>query len=71
MLEEVVVLSRDNNVVVRKLLSAQRRATLWRALYWVVIIGASFVGYYALQPYLSSLGKSYTYINQVLDGLPK
>ena len=55
MLEEVVALSRSNNVMVRKLVSAQRRAALWRLVYWVIIIGASIVAYNSLQAYLSSL----------------
>lgn len=55
MLEEVVALSRSNNVMVRKLVSAQRRAALWRLVYWVIIIGASIVVYNSLQAYLSSL----------------
>lgn len=69
MLEEVVALSRENNVMVRKLVSAQRRAMILRAVYWSIIIGASIIAYYSIQPYLTSLIGLYTGqdISKILD----
>jgi hypothetical protein len=73
MLEEVVALSRENNAMVRKLVSAQRTAMLWKLSYWVIIIVITLIAYFALQPYLTSLTKIYSGgdINQILDSLPR
>lgn len=73
MLEEVVALSRENSAMIRKLVNAQRMAAMWRAAYWIIIIVVSVIGYFALQPYLTSLTSIYSGgdINQILDSLPK
>ncbi len=53
MLQDVIDLARDNNVILHKIIRAQRWASFWRIFYWVVVIGAIVVGYYWAQPYLS------------------
>jgi hypothetical protein len=73
MLEEVVALSRENNEMVHKLVKAQRTAMLWKLSYWGIIIVASLIAYFALQPYLTSMMKIYGGgdVNQILDSLPQ
>ena len=72
-LEEVAALSRENNAMLHKLLGAQRLATLWKVVYWLVVVGAMIIAYFALQPYLTALIKIYSGqdVNQVMDSLPK
>jgi hypothetical protein len=60
MLEEVVELSRKNNVMVRKLVRAHRFAVFLRIFYWVIIIGSMAVAYYSIQPYVSAVSKFFT-----------
>ncbi len=67
MLQEVIDLSRDNNAVVHKLLRAQRSATLWKLIYWAIVIGSIIVGYYSLQPYIETMMHLYS---KVVSALP-
>jgi hypothetical protein len=71
MLEEVVKLSRDNNVAVRKLVSYHRSTVIWRVIYWSIIIGSTIAAYYSIQPYWASLVSVYSGqdISGVLDTL--
>jgi hypothetical protein len=62
----------ENNRILHKLLSAQRWATFWSILRWLIIIGLSLGAYYYLQPYLDKLLATYSQIaNQIpeLKGL--
>jgi len=70
-LDEVLRLSRDNNVMVRKLVSAHRRVVIWRFIYWTVIIGSAIAAYYSIQPYFTSLVKLYAgqNVDKVFEGL--
>lgn len=71
MLEEVLALSRDNNVALGKLVKSHRQAMVWRAIYWSIIILSTLVAYFSVQPYLTSLIGIYSGqdINRVLDNL--
>jgi len=69
MLEDTYDLSRENN----KLLKKMHRNAVWghifRAMYWVVIIGASVGAYYYLQPVLTGLLSTYEGITSGIEGI--
>ena len=46
--------------MLKKLRSAQKRASFFRAFYWLAIIGISLGAYYYIQPYVNTLIKIYT-----------
>ncbi len=54
MLKKALELSRENN----QMLHAIRRGMFWgrvtRAIYWIVLIGASIGAYYYIEPYLDT-----------------
>ena len=60
MLEEVVELSRDNNIALRKLVRYHRRTVILHAIYWSIIIGSTIVVYYSVQPYVGVITKFFT-----------
>lgn len=68
MLQEVIEISSDNNAMLRKLVRAQRSATLWKLIYWTIIIGSIIAGYYSIQPYIEPLMQAYS---KVMGVLPK
>lgn len=55
MIEENLTLTRENNTILKGIRSAQKRAMIYRVIYWVLILGATFGAYYFVQPYLDSL----------------
>jgi hypothetical protein len=58
----------ENNAILRGIRSSQRRATAFRALYWVLIVVLSVVAYVAIQPYLNMLsGVSSGNLDKVLN----
>ncbi len=59
LLEESVALSRENNKILRKMLSIERWARVARIIYWIILIGASVGAYYYIQPYLEQLWSTY------------
>ena len=60
MLNESLVLARENNAMLKKLVSAEKWARIMRILYWSLILLSFFGSYYFLQPYLSSLLNLYS-----------
>ena len=76
MLEEALELSRDNNVMLRKLVHAQRMASFWKLVYWTIIILAILVSYYWLESYISPLvtffsGQDFAKVMNAVHSLPK
>jgi hypothetical protein len=60
MLKETLELTKENHFMLKKLRSAQKRASFFRAFYWLAIIGISLGAYYYIQPYVNTLIKIYT-----------
>jgi len=60
LLEENLKLSRENNILLLKIDSAQRWAKITRYIYWGIIVFVSIGGYYFIQPYLKNLLNVYT-----------
>jgi uncharacterized membrane protein len=53
-------LAEENNQMLQKLYKAQRRAQIFQAVYWGLILLSIFGSYLFLSPYLSSLLNLYT-----------
>ncbi len=49
----------ENTFMVRKLYRVQRRATMMKVFYWVVLIVISIISISLIKPYLSQLGEAY------------
>lgn len=49
-LDELLEVSRENNEILRGMRRAQRWASLFRLVYWAVILGSIFGVYYYFQP---------------------
>ena len=49
-IEELLELTRENNRLLRSLHKAQMWATIFRVVYWTVILGGMAGAYYFLQP---------------------
>jgi hypothetical protein len=50
----------ENNIMLHKIRSSMRWASVWRWIYWIVIIGVSVGAFYYIQPYLDTLVNKYT-----------
>jgi len=45
----------ENNEMLHAIRRAQRWATIWRAIYWTLIIGSTIGAYWIIQPYVDQL----------------
>ena len=54
LLERALKLAEENNALLLGLRRYNRVSSGLRALYWVVIIGASFGAFYLIQPYIQN-----------------
>ena len=59
-LDRVLALSEENNTFIRKMRKAQKNSQIFKALYWVVIIGLVVSSFYFMMPYLSMLTNLYS-----------
>jgi hypothetical protein len=59
LLTKSIELAEENNKMLRGMRRSARISTILRILYWVIIIGATFGAYYAIQPFIDPLIKSY------------
>lgn len=65
MLEESLTLTRENNKILTGIRNAQRRAHMYRLIYWAVIIAITLGAYYFIQPYIESLTGYYSAISGI------
>ncbi len=56
LIEKVLRVSQENNVMLRRMQSRARWGTLFRAFYWILIIGLSLGAFYFVQPYIEAIG---------------
>ena len=75
MLRDIMEMTSDNNLMLRKMLRAQRWASFWRFVYWAIIIGSLVIGYYWAQPYLTPLinffgGQDWAKVMNAVHSLP-
>lgn len=54
LLERTYQLAEENNEILRKMRRLSRYGTIFKVIYWVVILGLSFGAYYFIQPYVES-----------------
>jgi len=60
LLEESLVITKENNEMLKKLVRNQKIANMYRIFYWSVIILSSVGAYYFIKPYLSSMSNLYS-----------
>lgn len=60
LLEESVKLSRENNEMLNKLMRGKRLNTIYKIVYWSIIIAITVGSYYFIQPYLGTLTNLYS-----------
>ena len=70
-LEENLELSRENNKMLKKIISSQRWARTFRIFYWLIIIGASVGAYYYVQPYVEQILGGYQSLISGVDTIQK
>jgi hypothetical protein len=60
LLEENLKLSKENNVMLSSLIRAKKLNTVYKVVYWSLIIFVTIGSYYFIQPYIESLMSLYT-----------
>ena len=60
MLEETRALAIENREILRSVQRNLRVSAVFKALYWIIIIGATFGAYYFIQPYVDILNGGFT-----------
>ncbi len=58
-LDRIEKMLSDNNRMLAKMRRSQKNAAYRTLLYWIVIIGLTIASFYAVIPYIKSLGASY------------
>lgn len=68
-LDEILELTKENNRMLHYLRGAQRRASAFRLLYWLVILGLGFGAFYYIQPYLEQIIGVYAGAQSSIDAI--
>ncbi len=55
LLEENLAVAKDNNLMLGKLVRIQKWNTIYRVVYWGIIIFSSIGAYFFIQPFLGNL----------------
>ena len=66
-LEETFRLSKENNKTLKKIRRHMAYGTIFRFIYWGVLIGAGIGLFYFLQPYLENLISVYSGLTEKID----
>ena len=62
-------LTKENHTMLAKMRRGQIWASIFRVVYWLIILGAGVASYYFLQPYLQQLFETYTKIQAQISHL--
>ena len=62
LLEETRKLAQENNKILKGLRTAHRWSTFFSFFYWILIVGVSVGAFYFLQPYVDTILKTYSTI---------
>ena len=69
LLEKTHSLAQENNKILRSIRSSNRWSSVFRVIYWIIIIGASIGAFYYIQPYANLLLKEYSIIQTDLNNV--
>lgn len=59
LLEETLEVNKENNALLKKLLRSHKLATIYRVVYWVIIILSVSGVYYFIQPLINNMFNAY------------
>ena len=59
----------ENNTMLHKIRSSMRWESIWRAVYWMAIVGASIGAFWFVQPYINQIMSMYTSAQSNLDSV--
>jgi len=69
LLEANLKVSKENNKMLHKMRGAQKRANIFKFLYWLIIIGIAVGAFYFLQPLFEQVKSAYEQILPGLEGI--
>jgi len=61
-LKELLEITKENNVMLRKLYKGYVIGKIFSILYWIIIIGLGIGAFYYVQPYIDTLNDTYKMI---------
>ncbi len=67
LLERTFELSLDNNKMLHKLRSVQKREFIWRAVKFILIIGIAFGAFYYIEPYMNKVMDIYNSVTGIQE----
>lgn len=65
--KELLELARENNKMLKKIRRHMTMGTVFRFIYWAIIVGTAIGIFYFLQPYLEGVIKTYTDLTGSVD----
>ncbi|MCR4342928.1 MAG: hypothetical protein NUV40_03460 [Patescibacteria group bacterium] len=71
LIRENIRIAEDNNRLLRKIVSANRWARIFKLLYWVIIISSMVGVYYYVQPILIDILDTYKGLVSGVQGIQK
>ncbi len=69
LLERTLKISEENNALLKSMRRYTRIGTIFRLLYWGLIIGVSVGAFYFIQPYVNQVFELYSGIQGNIDSL--
>lgn len=69
LLAETNKLAKENNKILRGLRSSHRWSSFFHTIYWIIIIGIAVGAFYYLQPYVNTIIKTYSTIQNDLTNV--
>lgn len=67
LLQRIANTVEENNEMLHSIRRVQKWATIWRAIYWTIIIGSAIGAYWIIQPYIDQLLGVYSGAQSNLD----
>ena len=66
-LADIEELARENHSMLVKMRRGQVLASIFRAIYWLIVLGAGVASYYFVQPYINDILATYQKINSQIS----
>jgi len=69
LLERTYKMTEENNAILRSIRRSARLSTIFKVIYWAVIIFVSIGAYYVIQPYMNLMLKTIDSLGGISSGL--
>jgi hypothetical protein len=69
LLTQSIKIAEENNKMLKSIRRSARFSSIFRVIYWLIILGTAFGAYYFVKPFIDPIVNSYTGMQQSIENV--